>query len=87
VAIWTAALLVAGLVGLTRLYLSAHWLTDVPGRLRARWAWLFAVLTAARTVEGFEGRRQHTLATCHQRAIREPVAGRPAGTRPPSSRR
>jgi membrane-associated phospholipid phosphatase len=50
VVLWTAAALVAGLVGLSRLYLGAHWLTDVLGALALGAAWLFALLTAARTV-------------------------------------
>jgi membrane-associated phospholipid phosphatase len=33
VALWTAAVLVAGLVGLSRLYLGVNWLTDVLGGL------------------------------------------------------
>jgi membrane protein DedA with SNARE-associated domain/membrane-associated phospholipid phosphatase len=88
VGIWAAALLVAGLVGLTRLYLGANWLTDVLGGFALGGAWLFAVLTAARTVEGL--RRQNgsrTLATCRQRAIREPATGPPAETGHPSGRR
>jgi membrane-associated phospholipid phosphatase len=51
VALWTAALLLAGLVGLSRLYLGANWLTDVLGGLALGGAWLFAVLTTTRTVE------------------------------------
>jgi len=86
VALWTAAVLVAGLVGLTRLYLGAHWLTDVLGGFALGGAWLFAVLTAARTVEGL---RRETAAT-HARDLggaRRPRTsghtGRPAGTGPP----
>lgn len=50
VSLWTAAVLLAGLVGLSRLYLGAHWLTDVLGALALGAAWLFALLTATRTV-------------------------------------
>jgi membrane-associated phospholipid phosphatase len=50
VTLWTAAALLAGLVGLSRLYLGAHWLTDVLGALTLGAAWLFVLLTATRTV-------------------------------------
>jgi membrane protein DedA with SNARE-associated domain/membrane-associated phospholipid phosphatase len=51
VSVWTAAVLLAGLVGLSRLYLGAHWLTDVLGALTLGAAWLFVLLTATRTVD------------------------------------
>jgi len=51
VTMWTAAALLAGLVGLSRLYLGAHWLTDVLGALALGAAWLFILLTATRTVD------------------------------------
>src|SRR6266542_2806736 len=51
VSVWTAAALLAGLVGLSRLYLGAHWLTDVLGALTLGAAWLFVLLTATRTVD------------------------------------
>jgi membrane protein DedA with SNARE-associated domain/membrane-associated phospholipid phosphatase len=50
VAVWTAALLLAGLVGVSRLYLGASWLTDVLGALTLGAAWLFVLLTASRTM-------------------------------------
>jgi PAP2 superfamily len=86
VAIWTAALLVAGLVGLTRLYLGAHWLTDVLGGFTLGGAWLFLVLAAARTVDGLRGGRQpDTRQLSGGRADREPV-GAPVGRREPVRR-
>ena len=55
VRLWTAAALLAGLVGLSRLYLGAHWLTDVLGALTLGAAWLFVLLTAARTIGALHG--------------------------------
>ncbi len=55
VTLWTAAALLAGLVGLSRLYLGAHWLTDVLGALTLGAAWLFVLLTAARTIGALHG--------------------------------
>ncbi len=51
VSAWTAAVLLAGLVGLSQLYLGAHWLTDVLGALTLGAAWLFVLLTATRTID------------------------------------
>ena len=50
VALWTAALLVAALVGLSRLYLGASWLTDALAGAALGAAWLFGLLTATRTI-------------------------------------
>jgi membrane protein DedA with SNARE-associated domain/membrane-associated phospholipid phosphatase len=50
VAVWTAAVLVVGLVGLSRLYLGAHWLTDVLGGVTLGTMWLFVLLVLDRTI-------------------------------------
>jgi membrane protein DedA with SNARE-associated domain/membrane-associated phospholipid phosphatase len=50
VAAWTVAVVVVGLVGLSRLYLGAHWLTDVLAGWALGAAWLFALLTLVRTL-------------------------------------
>ena len=63
VALWTGALLVVGLVGLSRLYLGAHWLTDVLGALALGAAWLFVLLTATRTVHALHAARSDTQPT------------------------
>lgn len=43
---WTAATIITGLVGLTRLYLGVHWLSDVAAGWALGGTWLFAVLLA-----------------------------------------
>ena len=50
VAAWAAAVVVTGVVAVSRLYLGAHWLTDVLGGLALGAAWLFALLTGVRTI-------------------------------------
>jgi undecaprenyl-diphosphatase len=58
VAAWTLAVITAGLVAVTRLYLGAHWLTDVLGGMALGAAWLFALLTSIRTIHQLRAVRQ-----------------------------
>jgi membrane-associated phospholipid phosphatase len=89
VALWTAAVLVAGLVGLTRLYLGADWLTDVLGGFALGGAWLFAVLTTARIVDGLRSETAATRSRPGGGTLTENSgrAGRPAGIGRPRPRR
>ena len=75
VAAWTTAVLIAGLVGETRLYLGAHWLTDVVGGWALGAFWLFALLTTTRTfaamrAEGTRARKR-LLGTDAPAVVRE----------------
>jgi membrane protein DedA with SNARE-associated domain len=58
VALWTAAVLLTGLVGVSQLYLGAQWLTDVLGGLALGGSWLFALLAAAGTLRGLHARSE-----------------------------
>lgn len=50
VAAWTGWVIVSVVVGFTRIYLGAHWLSDVLGGAALGSLWLFGVLTAAGAV-------------------------------------
>jgi undecaprenyl-diphosphatase len=52
VAVWAAAVLTVTVVGITRLYLGAHWLTDVLGGWALGSLWLFLALVASHAITG-----------------------------------
>jgi membrane-associated phospholipid phosphatase len=54
---WAAAVVIVGVVAVSRLYLGAHWLTDVLGGLALGAAWLFALLTSVRTIDQLRAHR------------------------------
>ena len=57
VAAWTAAIMIVGVVGVTRLYLGAHWFTDVVAGWALGVLWLTALLAVARAFDQHHGRR------------------------------
>ncbi|MFL6224430.1 MAG: bifunctional DedA family/phosphatase PAP2 family protein [Actinomycetes bacterium] len=75
---WALAVVIAGLVGLSRLYLGAHWLTDVLAGFALGAAWLFAVLALARTLTTRHHADPHPA--LEQPPLRSPPS--PNGTQP-----
>jgi undecaprenyl-diphosphatase len=57
---WTVAFLVAAAVGLARLYLGVHWLTDTLGGAILGLVWLQLLLLAVRTIRVIPGARTGT---------------------------
>jgi membrane protein DedA with SNARE-associated domain/membrane-associated phospholipid phosphatase len=83
VTVWTAAVVVCGLVGLSRLYLGAHWLTDVLGGYALGAAWLAGLLTLARTIPTLRTTSTTTPEQPQQPASTPPTpAPAPAGPAP-----
>ena len=56
VAAWVVAIVVVALVGATRLYLGAHWLTDVLGGWALGAMWLMTLLAATRAIDDLRHR-------------------------------
>ena len=77
VAAWTLAVVISGLVAVSRLYLGTHWLTDVLGGLALGAAWLFALLTSVRTINHLRDQPLPAATDHHDPA---------APTRPPQTR-
>jgi undecaprenyl-diphosphatase len=50
VAVWAGAAFIVTVVGITRLYLAAHWLTDVLGGWSLGTLWFLVVVAASRAV-------------------------------------
>ena len=57
VGVWVAAAVICAVVGMSRLYLGVHWLTDVLGGIALGGLWLFTYLTAIHAVEAVARQR------------------------------
>jgi undecaprenyl-diphosphatase len=77
VTLWTTALLLAGLIGLSQLYLGANWLTDVLGALALGAAWLFVLLTLVRALRAIH--QDRTVARPAEPVHPDGGSGGPAG--------
>jgi undecaprenyl-diphosphatase len=86
VAVWAAAVVVVGLVGLSRIYVGGHWLTDVIAGFALGVAWLRCLLTVTRAGEAL--RRDPTGAgSSVAESAQVSVQGRAEGSsRPPGWR-
>jgi undecaprenyl-diphosphatase len=73
---WAAAIGVGLAVGITRLYLGVHWLTDVLGGYALGGLWLFGLLTTVRVIEGVVRRDRRIQAS----AVETPSPERSAET-------
>jgi membrane-associated phospholipid phosphatase len=82
VAAWAAAVVIVGVVPVSRLYLGAHWLTDVLGGLVLGAAWLFALLTSVRTIDQLRAHRADQPPQAVTQADGPPPPTRPTQPRP-----
>jgi membrane protein DedA with SNARE-associated domain/membrane-associated phospholipid phosphatase len=55
VMLWAAALSLAAIIGISRIYLGVHWLTDVLAGWAVGALWLFALMSALRTRDRLRG--------------------------------
>ena len=78
---WALALAAVAVIGLSRLYLGASWLTDVLGGGALGAGWMLAVLTTAQTLGGLlSARQQHPDADAREPSL---VPGDPFPSRRP----
>jgi undecaprenyl-diphosphatase len=73
VTLWSMALTITLVVGISRIYLGVHWLTDVLGGYALGALWLFTLVTVVRSIDRARGSRQTGVS---------PVAPRAAPFRP-----